>query len=121
MGARQCQATAAGIALVAAGVPLREAARRVGVAASTLVRARARAGLPALQAPRPPVRLALVRVDYSDSGPGLAGAYPGTVHRSVDVAVRAATEEAARSRAVAKVLRDSATAGGCRAEFLRWA
>jgi hypothetical protein len=53
MTARQSSATERGLALIAAGLPLRRAAMAAGVAPSTLVRARARAGLPALQRGRP--------------------------------------------------------------------
>lgn len=53
MTARQCAATDRGLRLIARGVPLRTAAQRVGVAASTLVRARRRAGLAPLPKGRP--------------------------------------------------------------------
>lgn len=53
MAGRQSSATDRGLKLVAQGVPLRTAAAKVGVSASTLVRARQRAGLEALQAGRP--------------------------------------------------------------------
>lgn len=58
MSGRQSEAATRGLKLVAQGVPLRTAAQRVGVAPSTLVRARARAGLEPLQAGRPPLRKA---------------------------------------------------------------
>lgn len=45
MGARQSAEVTAGLALLRQGVPLRAAAARVGVAPSTLSRAKARAGL----------------------------------------------------------------------------
>lgn len=53
MSGKQSAATEKALKLIAQGVPLRTAAERVGVSPSTLVRARARAGLPALQAGRP--------------------------------------------------------------------
>lgn len=53
MTARQSAATDRGLRLIARGVPLRTAAERVGVAASTLVRARKRAGLAPLPKGRP--------------------------------------------------------------------
>jgi len=54
MTARQTEAAERGLALIAAGVPLREAAQRVGVAPSTLSRAKKRAGMPAGRSGRPP-------------------------------------------------------------------
>lgn len=53
MPGQQSAATDRGLKLVARGVPLRTAAQRVGVAPSTLVRARQRAGLEPLAAGRP--------------------------------------------------------------------
>ena len=53
MTARQSAATDRGLRLIARGVPLRTAAERVGVAASTLVRARKRANLEPLPKGRP--------------------------------------------------------------------
>ena len=53
MTARQSAACDRGLRLIARGVPLRTAAQRVGVAASTLVRARKRAGLAPLPKGRP--------------------------------------------------------------------
>ena len=53
MTARQSAATDRGLRLIARGVPLRTAAARVGVAASTLVRARKRANLEPLPKGRP--------------------------------------------------------------------
>jgi len=53
MSGKQSQATDLGLLLVAQGVPLRTAAAKVGVSPSTLVRARARLGLPALAPGRP--------------------------------------------------------------------
>ncbi len=54
MSGRQSSATDRGLKLIAQGIPLRTAAQRVGVAPSTLVRARQRAGLAPLPAGRPP-------------------------------------------------------------------
>lgn len=54
MAGKQSEAATRGLKLIAQGVPLRTAAERVGVAPSTLVRARQRAGLEPLQAGRPP-------------------------------------------------------------------
>lgn len=53
MTGRPSAATERGMRLIAKGVPLRTAAERVGVSPSTLVRARARANLPALPRGRP--------------------------------------------------------------------
>lgn len=53
MTARQSAACDRGLRLIARGVPLRTAAQRVGVAASTLVRARKRANLGPLPKGRP--------------------------------------------------------------------
>lgn len=46
MSGRPTEAAARGLELIAAGVPLREAAAIVGVAPSTLTRAKKRAGMP---------------------------------------------------------------------------
>ena|GEM_PF-6838596 len=53
MGVHQREATMRGLELIARGLPLRHAAKQVGVAVSTLVRARQRAGLPPLKRGRP--------------------------------------------------------------------
>jgi hypothetical protein len=53
MSGRQSEAAARGLKLIAQGVPLRTAAKRAGVAPSTLVRARQRAGLDPLAPGRP--------------------------------------------------------------------
>ena len=53
MTARQSAACDRGLRLIARGVPLRTAAQLVGVAASTLVRARKRASLGPLPKGRP--------------------------------------------------------------------
>lgn len=45
MAGKQTEAAARGLELIAAGVPLREAAARVGLAPSTLTRAKKRAGM----------------------------------------------------------------------------
>ena len=47
MAGKQTAETREGLALIAQGVPVREAAARVGVAPSTLTRAKAAAGMPA--------------------------------------------------------------------------
>ena len=47
MSGKQTEAAARGLELIAAGVPLREVAARVGLAPSTLTRAKKRAGMPA--------------------------------------------------------------------------
>lgn len=56
MSGKQSEAATRGLKLIAQGVALRTAAERVGVAPSTLVRARQRAKLPALQPGRPASR-----------------------------------------------------------------
>lgn len=53
MTARQASATDRGLKLLAKGMPLREAAAKVGVAPSTLTRAKRRAGMPPGKAGRP--------------------------------------------------------------------
>jgi len=54
MAAKTHPDTLRGLELIAQGVPVREAAQRVGVAPSTLTRAKAKAGMPAKKAGRPP-------------------------------------------------------------------
>lgn len=58
MSGRMAEATTHGLGLIAAGTPLRVAAALAGVSASTLVRARKRAGLPPLTKGRPGKRVA---------------------------------------------------------------
>lgn len=53
MSGQQSAATERGLRLIAKGLPLRTAAARVGVSASTLVRARKRAKLAPLARGRP--------------------------------------------------------------------
>ena len=53
MAAKTHPDTIRGLALIAQGVPVREAAQRVGVAPSTLTRAKKAAGMPAKKAGRP--------------------------------------------------------------------
>lgn len=65
-------------------------------------------------------RKAFVEVSYTDSGPGLAGAYPGTVQRAEVIEVDALTESEACKLAHDKVW-SYGTAGGLRVRFLRWA
>lgn len=54
MSGKQSEAATRGLRLMAQGMPLRTAAESVGVAPSTLVRARQRAGLEPLSSGRPP-------------------------------------------------------------------
>lgn len=56
MSGKQHPDTLRGLALIAAGTPVREAARLVGVAPSTLTRAKAAAGMPAKRPGRPPLK-----------------------------------------------------------------
>ena len=65
-------------------------------------------------------RIAFVEVSYSDSGPGLAGAHPGTVQRAEIVEVLAGDETEACMLAHDKVWAYG-TAGGLRVRFVRWA
>lgn len=53
MSGKQTEAAARGLELIAAGVSLREAAARVGLAPSTLTRAKKRAGMAHGKAGRP--------------------------------------------------------------------
>ena len=53
MSGRQSEAATRGLELIAKGTTLREAAKLAGVAPSTLVRARKRAGLEPLKPGRP--------------------------------------------------------------------
>jgi transposase len=53
MSGRQIEATARGLQLIAQGVSVRAAAKQVGVAPSTLTRAKKRAGCLPAQAGRP--------------------------------------------------------------------
>jgi hypothetical protein len=65
-------------------------------------------------------RKAFVAVSYSDSGPGLAGAYPGTVQRADVIEVTATSERDACKQAHNRVWKYG-TAGGISTRFLRWA
>lgn len=56
MSGRQSSATERGLKLIAKGVSVREAAEKVGVAPSTLTRAKKRAGLEPGKAGRPPAK-----------------------------------------------------------------
>lgn len=56
MSGKQTEAAARGLALIAAGVPVRKAAEQVGLHPGTLSRAKKRAGMPEGKAGRPAKR-----------------------------------------------------------------
>jgi hypothetical protein len=64
-------------------------------------------------------RVALVKVRYTDSGPGLAGAYPGTVAMANVLEVTASSPDEAQRAAYDRIYK-SGTAGGISTAFLRW-